>query len=51
MKVFVTGGAGFFMFYHNGNNKEKTEFTRVLKKMNFHFDFEGAKILLNKKGL
>jgi len=55
-KIIGAGGGGFFMFYHNGNNKEKTEFTRVLKKknlkkMNFHFDFEGAKILLNTKGL
>jgi D-glycero-alpha-D-manno-heptose-7-phosphate kinase len=53
-KIMGAGGGGFFMFYHNGNNKEKTEFIRILanknlKKMNFRFDFEGAKILLNVK--
>jgi D-glycero-alpha-D-manno-heptose-7-phosphate kinase len=55
-KIMGAGGGGFFMFYHNGSNKEKTAFTKVLatkklKKMRFHFDFEGAKILLNMKSL
>ncbi|MGF3553910.1 MAG: hypothetical protein ACQXXF_01360 [Thermoplasmatota archaeon] len=53
-KIMGAGGGGFFMFYHNGNNKEKTQFVKILekknlKKMNFHFDFEGAKIILNVK--
>ena len=55
-KIMGAGGGGFFMFYHNGSNKEKTEFTKNLakknlKKIRFHFDFEGAKILLNMKRL
>jgi len=55
-KIMGAGGGGFFMFYHNGSNKEKTEFTRILakknlKKIRFHFDFEGAKVLLNMKRL
>ena len=55
-KIMGAGGGGFFMFYHNGINKEKTEFTRILakknlKKIRFHFDFEGAKVLLNMKRL
>jgi len=55
-KIMGAGGGGFFMFYHNGNNKEKTEFTKILakkglKKMRFHFDFEGVKTLLNMKNL
>ena len=55
-KIMGAGGGGFFMFYHNGNNKEKTKFTKALskknlKKIRFHFDFEGSKILLNMKRL
>lgn len=55
-KIMGAGGGGFFMFYHNGSNKEKTEFTKVLakkglKKMRFNFDFEGVKTLLNMKNL
>jgi D-glycero-alpha-D-manno-heptose-7-phosphate kinase len=55
-KIMGAGGGGFFMFYHNGSNKEKTSFTKEmgkqgLSKMRFNFDFEGAKILLNMKKL
>jgi hypothetical protein len=44
------------MFYHNGNNNEKTAFIKAmskkdLKKMRFNFDFEGAKIILNMKNI
>ena len=51
-KIMGAGGGGFFMFYHNGTNKEKTDFIKTfakkgLKKMRFLFDFEGAKILFN----
>jgi len=51
-KIMGAGGGGFFMFYHNGTNKEKSEFVKTLnkkglKKMRFHFDFEGSKILFN----
>jgi len=53
-KIMGAGGGGFFMFYHNGDNKEKTKFTKALakqglNKLRFNFDFEGAKILLNMK--
>ena len=55
-KIMGAGGGGFFMFYHNGNNKEKTDFIKILgkkglKKIRYHFDFEGVKILLNMKRL
>ncbi len=51
-KIMGAGGGGFFMFYHNGTNKEKTTFTKTLgkqglKKVRFRFDYEGAKTLLN----
>ena len=50
------GGGGFFMFYHNGSNKEKAEFTKILSKkglikMRFNFDYEGSKILLNMRSI
>ena len=53
-KIMGAGGGGFFMFYHNGSNKEKTTFIKALEKkgmtkMRFHFDYEGAKILLNMR--
>ncbi len=53
-KIMGAGGGGFYMFYHNGNTKEKETFTKEmrkkgLKKMPYHFDFEGAKIILNMK--
>ena len=50
------GGGGFFMFYHNGRNTEKTTFIKEmrkkdLKRMKFNFDFEGSKIILNMKNI
>lgn len=55
-KIMGAGGGGFYMFYHNGDNKEKTRFTKTmakkgLKKMRHNFDFEGTKIILNMKGM
>jgi len=53
-KIMGAGGGGFFMFYHKGTNKEKTDFVKVLnkkglKKMEFCFDFKGTEILFNSK--
>ncbi|UCH71556.1 MAG: kinase [Thermoplasmatales archaeon] len=53
-KIMGAGGGGFFMFYHNGDNKEKTQFSKTLakkglEKLRFNFDFEGVKIILNTK--
>ena len=55
-KIMGAGGGGFFMFYHNGSNTEKTAFIRTmatknLKKMRFNFDTEGSKIILNMKNI
>jgi D-glycero-alpha-D-manno-heptose-7-phosphate kinase len=55
-KIMGAGGGGFFMFYHNGSNTEKTLFikkmaTKNLKKMRFGFDTEGSKIILNMKNI
>jgi len=55
-KIMGAGGGGFFMFYHNGKNTEKTAFIKAmakngLKKMRFNFDFEGSKIILNMKNI
>jgi D-glycero-alpha-D-manno-heptose-7-phosphate kinase len=55
-KIMGAGGGGFFMFYHNGSNTEKTLFikkmaTKNLKKMRFSFDTEGSKIILNMKNI
>jgi D-glycero-alpha-D-manno-heptose-7-phosphate kinase len=54
VKIMGAGGGGFFMFYHNGSNSEKSIFAKALTKkglqrMRFHFDFEGSKIMLNMK--
>lgn len=51
-KITGAGGGGFFMFYHNGTNKEKKGFIKSLekeglKRMNYRFDEEGTKILLS----
>ena len=51
-KIMGAGGGGFFMFYCN--NSDKPGLTQAMKKMGlkparFHFDFEGAKILVNMK--
>ncbi len=51
-KIIGAGGGGFFMFYCRGGNG--TNLIQSMKKMGlrlmkFHFDFEGAKILVNMK--
>jgi len=53
-KIMGAGGGGFFMFYHNGSDGEKQMFCKTLSKkglskMDFNFDYEGAKILFNMK--
>lgn len=55
-KIMGAGGGGFFMFYHNGRNTDKTAFIKEmrkkdLKRMKFNFDFEGSKIILNMKNI
>jgi D-glycero-alpha-D-manno-heptose-7-phosphate kinase len=55
-KIMGAGGGGFFMFYHDGNNTEKTELIKTLakkglKRMRYNFDFEGSKIILNMKNI
>lgn len=49
-KLVGAGGGGFFMFYCNSSDKPKL--VEVMQKMGlswerFHFDFDGAKILVN----
>ncbi|MFW6121008.1 MAG: hypothetical protein ACOC80_08955 [Petrotogales bacterium] len=51
-KIMGAGGGGFFMFYHNGTSKQKRMLIKKLRKldlslMNFRFDNEGTKVLLN----
>jgi len=53
-KLIGAGGGGFLMFY--GHNHDKPKLSQAMKKMGlkplrFHFDFEGAKILVNMKRL
>lgn len=53
-KIMGAGGGGFFLFYHNGDNTQKTIFVKTmmkkgLQKMRFRLDYEGSKILLNLK--
>ncbi len=51
-KIIGAGGGGFLMFYsHNSNKPRLSQAMKKmgLKPMRFHFDFEGAKILLNTK--
>ena len=55
-KIMGAGGGGFFMFYHNGDNTEKTAFIKEMAKVNlirmrYNFDFEGSKIILNMKNI
>lgn len=53
-KIMGAGGGGFFMFYCHNNDKSRLSqaMKKVgLKPMKFHFDFEGAKILVNMKRL
>ena len=51
-KLIGAGGGGFLMFYCHNNDKPRL-FQAMkkmgLKPMRFHFDFEGAKILVNMK--
>ena len=49
-KLIGAGGGGFFMFYCNSSDKPKL--VEAMQKMGlswerFHFDFDGAKILVN----
>ncbi len=51
-KLVGAGGGGFFMFYCNNYNHDKTSLVEGMQRMGmrwerFHFDFEGAKILVN----
>jgi D-glycero-alpha-D-manno-heptose-7-phosphate kinase len=51
-KIMGAGGGGFFMFYCD--NSDRPKLSQAMKKtglmpMKFHFDFEGAKILVNMK--
>lgn len=51
-KLIGAGGGGFFMFYCNNNNSDKPRLMEAMQKMGlrwerFHFDFDGAKILVN----
>ena len=51
-KIIGAGGGGFFMFYCNNSDKPKLSHAMKeigLKPVRFHFDFEGAKILVNMK--
>ena len=55
-KIMGAGGGGFFMFYHIGNNAEKTKFIKKmtkkgLRKMSYNFDYEGSKIIFNMKNI
>ncbi len=51
-KLIGAGGGGFFMFYCNNNNSDKSRLMEAMQRMGlrwerFHFDFDGAKILVN----
>ncbi len=51
-KLVGAGGGGFFMFYCNNNNDDKLKLVEAMQKMSlrwerFHFDLDGAKILVN----
>lgn len=51
-KLIGAGGGGFLMFYCRSSDKPKLSQAmkrRGLKPVRFHFDFEGAKILVNMK--
>lgn len=50
-KIMGAGGGGFFMFYCNQGKIELIEAMKRmgLRFMDFRFDFEGAKILVNMK--
>jgi D-glycero-alpha-D-manno-heptose-7-phosphate kinase len=51
-KLIGAGGGGFLMFYCNNNNSDKPRLMEAMQRMGlrwerFHFDFDGAKILVN----
>jgi len=51
-KLVGAGGGGFLMFYCYNNNNDKPKLVEAMQKMGlnwerFHFDFDGAKILVN----
>ena len=49
-KLMGAGGGGFFMFYVRPNERRKVHDTlaaRGLRRMPFHFDFDGARITAN----
>ena len=51
-KLVGAGGGGFFMFYCYNFNHDKPRLIGAMQKMGlkwepFHFDFDGAKILVN----
>jgi len=51
-KLIGAGGGGFFLFYCNNNNNDKPKLAEAMQKMGlrwerYHFDFNGAKILVN----
>lgn len=50
-KIMGAGGGGFFMFYCNNSKARLIQALKDkgLRPMNFKFDFEGAKILVNMK--
>jgi D-glycero-alpha-D-manno-heptose-7-phosphate kinase len=50
-KIMGAGGGGFFMFYCSGDQMKLKSALKEkgLQQMRFHFDFEGAKILVNMK--
>ncbi len=51
-KLIGAGGSGFFMFYCNNNNGNKPRLIDAMQRIGlrwerFHFDLDGAKILVN----
>lgn len=49
-KLMGAGGGGFFMFYVRAGERRKVSETlaaRGLRRMRFHFDFDGARIMAN----
>lgn len=51
-KLVGAGGGGFFMFYCHNSNSDKSNLVKAMQNMGlrwerFHFDFDGAKILVN----
>jgi D-glycero-alpha-D-manno-heptose-7-phosphate kinase len=50
-KIMGSGGGGLFMFFSSGTEEKKqlksVMLEKGLKEMNFKFDFEGSKVLMN----